>query len=76
MRDHCLLQPKRSEGQRGIEPGTLTLSTDNGTAYTSRSVRARLHEHGITHAAAATATPGRPLVRAPGAVSDRLPHRR
>lgn len=34
---------------RGITPATLTLGTDNGTAYTSRSFRAHLAEHGITH---------------------------
>jgi putative transposase len=32
-----------------IEPGQLVLGTDNGTAYTSRSFRARLSELGITH---------------------------
>jgi putative transposase len=35
--------------ERGIEPGALTLGTDNGTAYTSRAFRARLGEHGVTH---------------------------
>lgn len=34
---------------RLVEPGTLTLGTDNGTAYTSRAFRARLAELGITH---------------------------
>jgi putative transposase len=33
----------------GIEPGQLTLGTDNGTAYTSRGFRARLKELEITH---------------------------
>ena len=33
----------------GVEPGRLTLGTDNGTAYTSRGFRARLAELGITH---------------------------
>lgn len=42
--------------ERCVAPGTLTLSTDNGTAFTSRVFRARLAEPGITHAAAATAT--------------------
>ena len=32
-----------------IEPGRLTLGTDNGTAYTSRGFRARLAELEITH---------------------------
>jgi len=34
---------------RGVAAGSLTLGTDNGTAYTSRAFRARLSEHGITH---------------------------
>jgi putative transposase len=34
---------------RGIGPGTLTLGTDNGTAYTSRPFRARLAEHRVAH---------------------------
>ena len=34
---------------RGVPPGTLTLGTDNGTAYTSRAFRGRLGEHEITH---------------------------
>ena len=35
--------------ERVIGPETLTLGTDNGTAFTSRAFRARLAEHGITH---------------------------
>jgi putative transposase len=35
--------------ERQITPGTLTLGTDNGTAFTSRRFRARLIEHGVTH---------------------------
>jgi putative transposase len=34
---------------RGVPRGTLTLGTDNGTAFTSRAFRARLAEHKITH---------------------------
>lgn len=34
---------------RSIEPGTLTLGTDNGSAFTSRGFRARLTAHGVTH---------------------------
>jgi len=34
---------------RQIEPGRLTLGTDNGSAYTSRRFRNRLAEHGVTH---------------------------
>jgi len=35
--------------ERGIPAGTLTLGTDNGTAYTSRSFQARLAERGIAY---------------------------
>ena len=34
---------------RDVPAATLTLGTDNGTAFTSRPFRARLVEHGITH---------------------------
>jgi putative transposase len=34
---------------RRVARGTLTLGTDNGTAFTSRAFRARLAEHAITH---------------------------
>jgi putative transposase len=34
---------------RGVHAGTLTLGSDNGTAFTSRTFRARLAEHAITH---------------------------
>jgi putative transposase len=34
---------------RGIEPGCLTLGTDNGSAFTSRAFRARLGKLGVTH---------------------------
>jgi putative transposase len=34
---------------RAVEPGELTLGTDNGSAFTSRAFRARLGELGITH---------------------------
>jgi len=33
---------------RRVEPGALTLGTDNATAFTSRAFRARLAEHGVT----------------------------
>ena len=33
----------------GIEPGRLTLGTDNGTPHTSRGFRAHLVNPGITH---------------------------
>jgi putative transposase len=34
---------------RAIEPGELTLGTDNGSAFTSRAFRSRLGELGIAH---------------------------
>jgi putative transposase len=34
---------------RAVEPATLTLGSDNGTAFTSRAFRARLSELAITH---------------------------
>jgi putative transposase len=34
---------------RPIEPGTLTLGTDDGSAFTSRAFRARLDQLGIAH---------------------------
>jgi putative transposase len=35
--------------ERAINAGTLTLGSDNGTAFTSRAFRARLAELGVTH---------------------------
>jgi putative transposase len=40
---------ERATTVRGIEPGGLTLGTDNGSAFTSRAFRARLGELGIHH---------------------------
>ena len=34
---------------RWIEPGSLTLGTDNGSAFTSRRFRERLAEHAVAH---------------------------
>ena len=34
---------------RGIEPGVLTLGTDNGSAFTARATLTRLRELGIAH---------------------------
>jgi putative transposase len=34
---------------RGVESGSLTLGTDNGSAFTSRGFRQRLSELGVTH---------------------------
>jgi putative transposase len=39
----------RAALERGIGSGQLPLGTDNGSAYTSRSLRARLKEQKITH---------------------------
>ena len=39
----------RAVVDRGIEPGCLTLGTDNGSAFTSPGFRARLADHEITH---------------------------
>lgn len=35
--------------ERAVPAGSLTLGTDNGTAYTSRSFRARLADRGVAH---------------------------
>jgi putative transposase len=40
---------ERAVAEREVLTGSLTLGTDNGTAFTSRALRARLAEHGITH---------------------------
>ncbi len=40
---------ERAVAEREVLPGSLTLGSDNGTAFTSRAFRARLAEHGITH---------------------------
>ena len=40
---------ERGVAAHGIEPDQLVLGTDNGTAFTSRGFRARLHELGIAH---------------------------
>jgi putative transposase len=34
---------------RSVVPDTMTLGTDNGTAFTSKRFRARLAQHGIVH---------------------------
>ena len=39
----------RAVAARQVQPGELTVGTDNGTALTARAFRARLAEHGITH---------------------------
>ena len=35
--------------ERRIEPGQLTLGTDNGTAFSSKAFRAQLAEHAVAH---------------------------
>lgn len=47
--DEAMEVIEQAVADRRIEPRTLTLGTDNGTAFTSRRFRARLGEHGITH---------------------------
>jgi putative transposase len=44
--------------ERGVEPGALTLGTDNGSAFTSRAFRARLGEHAIVHRRGGYRDPG------------------
>jgi putative transposase len=39
----------RAVAERSVGPDRLTLGTDNGTAYTSRSFPTRLAEQSITH---------------------------
>jgi putative transposase len=45
----ALMVVDRAVAERGVGPGTLTLGSDNGTAYTSRAFRARLAEPVIVH---------------------------
>ena len=40
---------ERAVSEREIQPGSLTLGTDNGSAFTSRGFRARLASLGVTH---------------------------
>jgi len=40
---------ERAVSEREIDPGSLTLGTDNGSAFTSRGFRARLASLGVTH---------------------------
>lgn len=35
--------------ERGVQPGTLTLGTDNGSQFTSRDFRRHLSARGVTH---------------------------
>jgi putative transposase len=56
--------------RRGIEPGELTLGTDNGSAFTSRAFRAASASSGSRTAAAATATPRARRSSSPGSPSS------
>jgi len=40
---------RRALLERGVVPGTLTIGTDNGSAFTSRLVKATLTELGVNH---------------------------
>ncbi len=40
---------EQAVAERGIPPGTLTLGTDNGSAFTARAFRARSPASAITH---------------------------
>lgn len=40
---------ERAAAERGIAPGTLTLGTDNGSAFTARAFKAVLSGLGIAH---------------------------
>jgi putative transposase len=47
--EEALAVVDRAVAERAIGPDTLTLGSDNGTAFTSRSFRAHLKELGIVH---------------------------
>jgi putative transposase len=47
--DEAIALVDHAVGARQIEPGRLTLGTDNGSAYTSRRFQNQLAEHGLTH---------------------------
>jgi putative transposase len=40
---------ERAAAERGIAPGTLTLGTDNGSAFTARAFKAVLSDLGVAH---------------------------
>jgi putative transposase len=48
---------------RGVQPGRLTLGTDNGSQFTSREVRRHLSARGITHRRGGYRDPESPGVR-------------
>jgi len=47
--DEAIAVVERAVALHGIEPGELTLGSDNGSAFTARRFRARLAELGIRH---------------------------
>jgi len=47
--DEAIAVVDRAVALHGIEPGELTLGSDNGSAFTARRFRARLGELGIRH---------------------------
>jgi putative transposase len=47
--DEAIAVIERAAAVHGIEPGELTLGSDNGSAFTARRFRARLGELGIRH---------------------------
>jgi putative transposase len=47
--DEAIAVVERAAALHGIEPGELTLGSDNGSAFTARRFRARLAELGIKH---------------------------
>ena len=47
--DEAIAVVERAAAVHGIEPGELTLGSDNGSAFTARRFRARLAELGIRH---------------------------
>jgi putative transposase len=47
--DEAIAVVERAAAEHGIEPGELTLGSDNGSAFTARRFRGRLGELGIRH---------------------------
>jgi putative transposase len=47
--DEAIAVVERAAALHGIEPGELTLGSDNGSAFTARRFKARLAELGIRH---------------------------
>jgi len=47
--DEAIAVVERAAALHGIEPGELTLGSDNGSAFTARRFRARLGELGVKH---------------------------